>query len=1333
MKNYGAHREDGHRRADRTGSCDARPGPRLKGRNLLLPLVILILTAWLPASTPRVMLAQDQESDAQAPAVQAQAPDVNPPAPPEQVSDVNPPAVQEQASDVNPPAPQAKVPDALARAAPAQPVVRARILIPMVMKNGWWRKVGPVRFSQQHGLFDKPFGLQLDCPTPAAGIRFTLDGSLPTETHGFSYTGPLRIDRTSIVRAVAYQAGAEPSAVGTETFIFPAGVAGQTDDLAFGLGWPRTWGIVLEPGPDWGHVVHADYGLRPDVLAGYSEALPGALRALPSMSLVMAPEDLYGDTHGLYVHPQEKGPEWVEPASVEFMPADNRPGVGFQAAADVRLSGGWSRKPDSQPKHSFNLNFMTADGAGPLRYPLFPDTSVTQFRTLRLRGGQADSFAYFAHKAQYLHDQWGRDTQRDMGWPSAHGRFVHLYINGLYWGVYNVTEEITAAFMSSYLGGNRSEWDVLKDGDLVNGTWSTDVEDGQPDAFNQLIARVQSNPTPDPRDKAAYEAVAAELNIGQHIDYLLTEIYMANFDWPLKNWRAARNRVSGGGFQYFIWDTEHTTALRDDAVRGLCISRTDPLTGQCGFNADTAGVQGLHHWLWNFQEYRLAFADRVERHFFASDPAHPSDEAHTGALTAAATLRRYEARAEQLDQAIVAESARWGFATPPARNAVENGKAWEAYRRNYPYAGSQTQEHWRLERGRLETEYYPNRTAIVLQQLCDQTLYSPILAPRLHLVGGGGGQPAYLMANLGSAANGCQGALPGDAVFVTLDGSDPRMPWTGDPDVRWSGSPSINARKFLGPPVKLPGYAHIRARTALRHGDTWLWSALAELDVGRPRIGVSEIMYHPPEGDSGEFLELVNLEGVAVDLSGLKVTKAVTYTAPQDTVLPPGGHLVLVRDAQAFAKKYPGVAIGGSFQGKLDNNGETIRLTGADGLLEEFEYRPDGLWPLNADGQGYSLVPLSPDGRPSDPESWRASTHVGGSPGADDPPNDLVPVVVNEVLANARDPFEEAVELHNLSPRMANLAGWYLSDDPAVPKKFRLPPLTTIAPGGYRVFYERDLAGGAGGFHLSPSGGRVVLSSGNADGDLTGYMRGADYGASDEGVSLGRVPTSAGVDFVALDHRTFGADNPATVSAFRRGGGLPNAPALVGPVVMNELMPNPPAGGDEYIELLNITDQPVPLFDPLAPERVWAIMDGVRFSFPRGVTLAPGGYALVVGTTADAFRRKVRVPPEVPVFGPFEGKLKNEGERVVLSKPGFLGAEGEAGVPIDVDAVRYADGPPWPPRLTARAAGLALERVQAGAYGNEPANWQAFTAGGTPGRANTTVRRVFLPKLEAGE
>jgi hypothetical protein len=501
-------------------------------------------------------------------------------------------------------------------------------------------------------------------------------------------------------------------------------------------------------------------------------------------------------------------------------------------------------------------------------------------------------------------------------------------------------------------------------------------------------------------------------------------------------------------------------------------------------------------------------------------------------------------------------------------------------------------------------------------------------------------------------------------------------------------------------------------------------------------LRVTEVMYHPlgaPQGsgfndDDYEYIELKNTSAAAaLSLAGVKFAEGVLFdfTGSGVASLAPGAYALVVANMAAFQSRYGhayDAIIAGQFAaGNLANGGEQIRLLDAQGdTILSFAYGDK--WYYNTDGEGFSLTVRDPlqDRRLWDSsDGWRPSRLVGGSPGAAD--TDLAPgaIEITEVLAHQdTEPPGDWIELRNTTGSAVDLAGWYLSDDALDLTKYRITadanhPSTVIQPGATLVFYETYDFGVDGNlgvttpFALSELGDTVYLTSVvSPGGELAGYRETQGIGASEPETAFTRYTKSTGgIDVVAESTKTPGADN---------------AYPKVGPVVINEIMYHPGAGGDEFIELKNLTGAVVPLYDPAHPADTWRFTDGIAFAFGSTDTIPANGYALVVPIAPSAFRAKYGIAAGVPIFGPYTGSLDNKGETLELSKPGDPEPPPLSVVPYyRVDRVTYNDGPTWP--IMADGFGPSLIRKVAADYGNDIANWAAGNNGGTPGAANRAL------------
>jgi spore coat protein H len=241
----------------------------------------------------------------------------------------------------------------------------------------------------------------------------------------------------------------------------------------------------------------------------------------------------------------------------------------------------------------------------------------------------------------------------------------------------------------------------------------------------------------------------------------------------------------------------------------------------------------------------------------------------------------------------------------------------------------------------------------------------------------------------------------------------------------------------------------------------WLIGSAAWATELRPAVTpvITELMYHPPEGDAAEFIELHNPHSTEIPLVGFYFS-GVTYVFPAESRLAPGQHLVLISDADtnAFRSRYPGVAVAGVYQGRLANGGERIALLSPNSAnVTSVTYSDRGFWPRAPDGGGPSLELLDPAGDPRDPANWRASAAAGGTPGTGRPPAGLPAIRLNEIMA-APAPTDHPdkrdgdwIEIHNASPATADLSGWSLTDDGERPRRFVFAAGSSVPPGGWAV------------------------------------------------------------------------------------------------------------------------------------------------------------------------------------------------------------------------------------------------------------------------------------------
>ena len=610
--------------------------------------------------------------------------------------------------------------------------------------SAWVGLLEPVSFSTPHGVYTGPVEVNLSHPDEQAEIRYTTDGSVPTQESTL-YTEPLRIESTTPLRAAAFHSDMHRSPVTTQTYVLVDDVLTQGDAP---VGFPATWGThtIDFGGYAAGAPVTADYAMDPDIVVDRNgEPVADALLALPSLSLVMDMEDF--DT--LYSNPRERGAEWERPVSIElFYPDDES--QGFQIDAGVRIQGAAGRF-EVMPKHSFRLFFKQRYGTSKLDYDLFPGSPVTSFDTLVLRAGVDRAFAGHPstpelpvdhHEATYLRDEWTRDSQIATSGSGSYGSFIHLYINGVYWGLYNMIERPDASFAAAHFGGDKDDWFSANHGGAVS---------GQPDRFDVLVDLARQGGLEDP---ARYATMLEFIDPEDFSDYLIVNWYAGNRDWPENNWYVDVENPAGRN-RFFVWDAEGTW---DDGA--AIVLGADEVEGAPYPNV----VKLIFQALMQNSDFRMTFADRLYRQLHGD-----------GALTDENAKARWMALTGEVEPAIAAESARWG---------------------DVRYDDPITVDDWRQASAHVLAQMDGN--ADKLMRLAREAGYYPAIDPPAFSEAGG------VFENSVSLEMYAVDDSSQAQIYFTLDGADPRQADSGEPSGQLYTAPitlttatTVKARTFM--------------------------------------------------------------------------------------------------------------------------------------------------------------------------------------------------------------------------------------------------------------------------------------------------------------------------------------------------------------------------------------------------------------------------------------------------------------------------------------------------------------------------------------------------------
>ena len=599
-------------------------------------------------------------------------------------------------------------------------------------------------FSVPHGIYNQRFNLSITSPIQDGIVYYTDDGSDPREK-GLIYEGALDISTTTVVRSAVLVSDTIWSDVTTASYIFPNSLLSQGNRP---YGYPLYWGKYCQIS---GTAI-ADYEMDPEIVGDitYGSYVTAGITTLPIVSLVTDRDNLFNRENdsikgGIYIYTgcpvgDGTGRGWERPVSFEFIGGEAHHDLTIDCC--LKLHGGHGRLPEKNPKHAFRLHFKSDYGPKKLKYPVFGDRAPRRFNALVLRTFFGYSWQHWDNsqrsKAQYARDLWTRETQAKFGDPISTGQYVHLFLNGLYWGMYNMCERVSDDFCAQKFGGTEEDWDVTEVDGGAGQNHAAIPTYGTIDAWNQMADLIYELPNhksymhligcgSDGKPNVKYPKL---LEVDNFIHYMLINLYGGNTDWDHHNWYAYRNRYwEDEGFRFICWDSEN-----------VLVSSTQDLTSKNNRGCPTGFLNRL-----------------MKQGIFAH---HFHEEAwraltHGGPLTPESALATWDSLYNVIELALWDECARWGDYRKDVHPYQTQGIL---YKPDGAYA---------TERQRLLKQYFPVRTNNVIQQLRNKGWLPNAEAPAIFIDDieiGYGLQPYCTESRL---------TMTGTNIYYTLDGSAP--------------------------------------------------------------------------------------------------------------------------------------------------------------------------------------------------------------------------------------------------------------------------------------------------------------------------------------------------------------------------------------------------------------------------------------------------------------------------------------------------------------------------------------------------------------------------------
>ncbi|MFK8068100.1 MAG: lamin tail domain-containing protein [Gammaproteobacteria bacterium] len=475
--------------------------------------------------------------------------------------------------------------------------------------------------SHQRGFYDSAIQVSITSDTSVDSVRYTLDGSEPTESTGQVYSGTaINVDSTTILRVAAIASGVVMEKVTTHSYIFLDDVLDQAD---------------------------MDQG----VVTDYNDQIISAMQAIPTMSV--AADEVYG-SNGFYDNADTE-----KKVSVEIIYPDV-PENSHQANAGIE-----THSHSDRPKHSLRLNFRAVYGDAKFSSDLIEnspqngDTADGKYDKIILRGGNNRCWCrgFNPDKTTYTIDQFYRDSQIAATGYGVRGTFVHLYLNGEYHGLYNAVERADKHFLSDYYGGTDEDWFSTNHGIVHDGS---DPLNGDRTRYDYLTTTLV---TKDMSVAANYAELQEYLDIDHFIDYLLVTWWAGTGDWPDNNWYAGSRNPSSPegstGLKFFAWDGEWSWDAPVDfsnpgnRAKIHPIFESDESVGNSNLGTPSPSNRYMIAQIWHAARQNSSFMDRVEVRANALLGTG-------GALSDSVAQDRWTALNDYVYEAVIGESARWG-------------------------------------------------------------------------------------------------------------------------------------------------------------------------------------------------------------------------------------------------------------------------------------------------------------------------------------------------------------------------------------------------------------------------------------------------------------------------------------------------------------------------------------------------------------------------------------------------------------------------------------------------------------------------------------------------
>ncbi|MEE4177724.1 MAG: CotH kinase family protein [Bacteroides sp.] len=382
---------------------------------------------------------------------------------------------------------------------------------------------------------------------PRATIRYTTDGSIPTEDSPL-FEENLQIDSRAGDPNIISLIPTNNVGGGSEQWFPPAGEIFKIHTVRARAFAPR-----MDPG----ETTTATYIVDPEGPARFS---------MPLVSIAAHYGAFFDPDTGIYVYGNysnyfQEGDEWERLSHVEFFEEDGN--LAFAQNLGVRTHGGTTRQ---RPRKSLRFYARSEYGESWVDYQFFPDKPVFEFKRFLLRNSGND-WDQAIFRDAFMQSLLKGVTKLDL----QYSRPVVVFLNGEYWGVHNVRDRFDSRFIESHYGLGEMDYAMLENNAIL--------DNGNPDGvahYQEMIQFLQNNSM---SNASNYASLQTRMDVESFIDHQVAEIYFMNTDWPgnnLQYWRKMTPSYQpdapyghDGRWRWMIKDTDFGFWLNFDYVPGV--------------------------------------------------------------------------------------------------------------------------------------------------------------------------------------------------------------------------------------------------------------------------------------------------------------------------------------------------------------------------------------------------------------------------------------------------------------------------------------------------------------------------------------------------------------------------------------------------------------------------------------------------------------------------------------------------------------------------------------------------------------------------------------------